>query len=68
MNFNDINIGRLVAEIGDKGFSPLAFMGIGMLGVLIIVGVIMLSTYAINATINRLAAVKAAENEEGGEE
>ena len=46
-------------------FEPMAFvnnlkyMGIGMLGVLMIVGVIMLATYAINATINRLAAVKA---------
>lgn len=53
-------------------FDPVAFirnlkyMGIGMLGVLMIVAVIMLSTYLINWTINRLAAVK--ESEENGEE
>ncbi len=46
--------------------SNLKYMGIGMLGVLMIVAVIMLSTYLINWTINRLAAVKAAE--ENGEE
>ena len=53
-------------------FDPMAFitnlkyMGIGMLGVLMIVAIIMLSTYLINWTINRLAAVKASEH--NGEE
>ncbi|MBQ2793522.1 MAG: hypothetical protein IKL79_05290 [Clostridia bacterium] len=53
-------------------FDPMAFitnlkyMGIGMLGVLMIVAIIMLSTYLINWTINRLAAVKA--SEQNGEE
>ncbi len=46
--------------------SNLKYMGIGMLGVLMIVAVIMLSTYAINWTINRLAAVK--QSEKNGEE
>ena len=46
--------------------SNLKYMGIGMLGVLMIVAIIMLSTYLINWTINRLAAVKAME--ENGEE
>ena len=36
----------------------LKYMGIGMLGVIMIVAIIMLATYAINATINRLAEVK----------
>ena len=36
----------------------LKYMGIGLLGVIMIVAIIMLATYAINATINRLAEVK----------
>ena len=39
----------------------LKYMGIGMLGVLMIVAIIMLSTYLINWTINRIAAVKSLE-------
>lgn len=42
----------------------LKYMGIGMLGVIMIVVIIMLATYAINATINRLAAVKKSEQDE----
>ena len=46
----------------------LKYMGIGMLGVIMIVAVIMLSTYAINWTINRLAAVKAMEESSENED
>ena len=42
----------------------LKYMGIGMLGVLMIVAIIMIATYAINATINRLAAVKALQDDD----
>ena len=42
----------------------LKYMGIGMLGVLMIVAIIMIATYAINATINRLAAVKAMKDDD----
>ena len=42
----------------------LKYMGIGMLGVLMIVAIIMLATYAINTTINRLAEVKASEQDD----
>ena len=42
----------------------LKYMGIGMLGVLMIVAIIMIATYAINATINRLAAVKAMQDDD----
>ena len=48
--------------------SNLKYMGIGMLGVIMIVAVIMLATYAINWTINRLAAVKAMEESSENED
>ena len=46
----------------------LKYMGIGMLGVLMIVAIIMLSTYLINWTINRLAAVKSLEEDSDSED
>ena len=45
--------------------SNLKFMGIGMLGVLMIVAIIMLATYLINWTINNVSLSK---NDENGDE
>ena len=57
-------------------FDPMAFvknlkwMGIGMLGVIMIVFIIMLATYAISFVMNRLELVRQlnAEKNENGEE
>ena len=63
--FDNISFDRLmkISELGDK-VGALGIMGIGMLGVLMIVAIIMLATYAINTTINRLAEVKASEQDD----